>query len=73
MRCKMKCVSLSETYNNGITVKFQPVTGGSEENKSFYAATPGGQFEATLSKEAAKQLDLTMLGKEFYVDITPAE
>ncbi len=72
MLCKMKCVSLSEAYNNGTTVKFQPVQSGSEENKQFYAATPSGNFEATLSKEAAKQLNLDMLGKEFYIDIQPA-
>src|SRR6185369_7244757 len=29
-RCKMKLVSISEAYSNGVAVKFQPVTGGSE-------------------------------------------
>jgi hypothetical protein len=73
-RCKMKLTSISESYNNGRSVKFVPVTGGSEENKRFYAATPSGQIEFTVSAEAAKSLNLdtAALGTEFYVDIAPA-
>lgn len=74
-RCKVRLTSISESYSNGRAVKFVPVTSGSDENKSFYAATPGGQFEMTLSDAAAKNLglDTTGLGHEFYVDFTPAE
>lgn len=74
-RCKMKLTSISESYSNGRCVKFVPVTGGSEENKKFYAATPSGSIEFTISEQAAKslELDVAKLGAEFYVDITPAQ
>lgn len=52
------------------TVKMSPVTSGSEENKSFYEATPGGSLElSTVNQEA---LEFFKLGKEFYLDFTPA-
>jgi hypothetical protein len=73
-QCKMKLVSISEAYSNGVSVKFQPVTGGSEENKKFYAATPSGSVEFTVSQTAKEHLglDCAKLGSEFYIDITPA-
>ena len=74
-RCKMKLVSIAEAYNNGRTVKFSPVQSGSEENRKFYAATPSGSCEFTVSEQAAKSLglDAGKLGSEFYVDFTPVE
>lgn len=74
-RCKMKLVSIAEAYANGRTVKFQPVQSGSEENRKFYAATPSGSCEFTVSEQAAKSLglDAGKLGSEFYVDFTPVE
>lgn len=52
------------------TVKLQPVTGDSPENAQFYAATPSGQIElGTINKEALAQFEI---GREFYVDFTPA-
>ena len=73
-RYKMKLVSISEAYQNGVSVKFQPVTSGSEENKKFYAATPSGSIEFTVSETAKKSLglDASNLGSEFYINITPA-
>jgi hypothetical protein len=69
----MKLVSISEAYSNGVSVKFQPVTGDSAENKKFYAATPSGSIEFTVSQAAKGSLglDVAKLGSEFYVDITP--
>lgn len=52
------------------TVKLHPVTGDSPENKAFYEATPGGSIDiGTINKEA---LELFQIGREFYVDFTPA-
>lgn len=52
-------------------VKLQPVVGNSEENKKFYAATPGGAIEiSTINEEAANYLEP---GKQFYIDFTKAE
>jgi hypothetical protein len=73
-RCKMRLISISEAYSNGKNVKFTPVSSGSEENKKFYAATPSGSIEFTVSETAAKNLnlDVASIGSEFYVDIIPA-
>ncbi|HEY1035545.1 MAG TPA: hypothetical protein VGE09_11250 [Pseudoxanthomonas sp.] len=52
------------------TVKLSPVTGGSDENQKFYAATPGGSIDlAVVSEDVGRQFDI---GAEFYVDFTPA-
>lgn len=53
------------------TIKLTPVTSGSDENKAFYDATPGGQVElATLNAEAGNYFEL---GKEYYLDFTKAD
>ena len=75
-RCKMRLVSISAGYyaeEKGRTVKFVPVSGGSEENKKFFAATPTGSVELQLSAHAAESLGLDQgkINSEFYIDITP--
>jgi hypothetical protein len=53
------------------TIKLSPVTGGSDENKAFWAASPAGDINlGTVNGDAAAQFEL---GKEYYVDFTPAE
>jgi hypothetical protein len=53
------------------TVVLYPVSGNSEENKQFFRWTPTGKIElGILNPEAAKQFEV---GKEYYVDFTPAE
>lgn len=52
------------------TIKLSPVSTGSDENKTFYAATPGGSIDLqTINEEAGKQFEL---GREYYIDFTPA-
>lgn len=52
------------------SVLLNPVTSGSDENKEFYAATPGGEIKLdTINQAAGNQFTL---GGEFYVDFTPA-
>lgn len=76
VRAKFKVQSiLTSAKWNGTgtmgTVKLSPVTGGSPENAKFYEATPGGQIElGTVNEEALAQF---VIGKEFYVDFTPAD
>lgn len=51
------------------SIELAPVTSGSPENTSFYAATPSGSIKLdTVNGDAAAQF---MLGGEFYVDFTP--
>jgi hypothetical protein len=76
-RAKVRLVSIEGGYygtDKTRTVTFRPVSDGSEENKRFYAATPGGEFKMTLSAEASQNLglDAGKIGSEFYVDFTPA-
>lgn len=48
--------------------RFAPVTGDtSEENKTFWYATPSGQIELGVVKS-----DLFKIGEEYYIDFTPA-
>ncbi|MDN8617853.1 hypothetical protein [Variovorax ginsengisoli] len=76
VRAKFKVVSITTSARwNGPgtmgTVKLQPVTSGSEENKKFYEATPSGEITlGTINQDALAQFEI---GKEFYVDFTPAE
>ncbi len=55
------------------SVKLNPVTGGSDENKSFYEATPGGSIEFSTVNEAA--LKSLPIGAEVYVtiEVAPAQ
>lgn len=50
-------------------VELFPVTGGSEENKTFFKYTPTGKIEFGSINKAA--LDSLPLGAEVYVTIVP--
>lgn len=65
VRCKFVC-----SFKEGQSVHFSPVYSGSEENKKFFQATPGGQIAFYTVNESA--LDQFEQGKEYYVDFTPA-
>lgn len=70
VKCKFKCTEKTENIN-GIAVKMEPVTYGSKENEEFFKYTPyGSLIMGTINKEAANQLEI---GKDYYLDITPAE
>lgn len=70
IRAKMKVEQkIQTTYGHG--VKLTAVYGDSPENKAFFAATPSGNVEMAMVKpEVAAAFEL---GKEYYVDFTPAE
>lgn len=66
VRAKFHCNHKDE---NGIYLS--PVYSGSEENAQFFAATPGGQIILHIvNPVAAEQFEV---GKEYYVDFTPAQ
>ncbi|HEX2881589.1 MAG TPA: hypothetical protein VHO25_18800 [Polyangiaceae bacterium] len=66
VRCKFVC-----SFKEGQSVHLSPVYSGSEENKKFFQATPGGQIAFDTVNQSA--LDQFEQGKEYYVDFTPAE
>lgn len=48
IRAKMRCMERAQTYDNHIIYRFLPVIGrgdASEEDKSFWEATPGGEAQ----------------------------
>lgn len=62
-----------KSYNGEVTttVKMSPVTSGSDENKEFYHYTPNGNIDlGTINPQVVDSFDL---GKEYYVDFTPAD
>ena len=72
IRAKFKCNSVTKrTGWNGsefvYDAKFSPVTSGSDENKKFYAATPGGECNLISILP-----DAFVVGSEYYLDFTPA-
>lgn len=70
VRAKMKVEELEMSESGGGSVKLRPVTSGSAENDQFYKYTPSGTLHlSTINQAAIEQFEL---GKEFYVDLTPA-
>jgi len=69
MRAKFKLIEKTEIVGGG-KVKFQPVTGGSTENDSFFKWTPYGSIE--LGTINLTVLDTMIVGKDYYVDFTVA-
>lgn len=62
--------SIDHTGAEVRTLELYPVTSGSEENKEFYKYTPNGKIElGVLNPEAWSKFEL---GKEYFVDFTPA-
>jgi hypothetical protein len=51
-------------------VYLSPVYSGSEENKQFFQATPGGMINLNVVNEAAAEQFVQ--GQEYYIDFTPA-
>lgn len=77
MRAKFKVTSITQQAHWGkpgaslYTLALQPVTSGSDENKRFYEATPGGEIKlSVVSEEIGKRFPI---GKEVYVDFTLAD
>lgn len=70
IRAKFKCVT-KEQNETGFIVKFHTVALGSKENEKFFKYTPFGELSmGTINAEAAAQIEP---GKEYYLDISPAE
>jgi len=72
-RAKFTCNEISKRTGWGVhkflyAAKFSAVTGSSEENQTFFAATPSGSIEVSTVRE-----DHFEVGKTYYVDFIAAE
>ena len=74
VRCKFKCTEVTkrEAWSGSdgpfhYDATFHAVTGGSEDNESFFAATPSGELKVSTLKA-----DHFEPGKEYFVDLIPA-
>lgn len=66
--CQAKTIrGTGENQQN--TFEFTPVTGGSDENKSFWKWTPSGSLTLGCVNPSVNFEP----GKDYYLDITPAE
>lgn len=67
VRAKFNCLSKDEVGN----VHLYAVAGGSPENDEFFSATPNGEIRLGIGNtQAAEQFEV---GKQYYVDFTPAD
>jgi hypothetical protein len=63
VRCKFKCMTATGTQY-GWSYSFSVVHTGSEENATFFSATPSGKLEiGSTTKQCFEP------GKEYYIDI----
>jgi hypothetical protein len=72
VRCKFICQGVTKTWDNYtkrnlFTAEFYAVQDGSPENKAFFASTPSGSL-----KVCSILPDIFEPGKEYYIDISPA-
>lgn len=74
VRAKVYVAELKrQAYNpDGCTVVFRAATSGSEENKNWALATPMLELSMSIKNPIAADVFEQALGKEFYLDFTPA-
>ncbi len=74
-RAKFVCYSSTKIGGGGTgqqetrTFLFTPVHGNSEENKKFFASTPGGRIELSVVNPEVDFIN----GQTYYVDFTPSD
>jgi hypothetical protein len=75
VRAKMNCwaktpLQTSDPKSTCVEVRFMPVYSDSPENAAWSKATPQGELRLVITNPAA--IDAFDLGKEYFVDFTPA-
>ncbi len=68
---KFKVGSVTDFGNNNHNVALSPVTGGSDENKSFSMYTPSGKIEMHITNPEC--IGFFEAGKEYYVEFKKAD
>lgn len=71
VRAKFQVISIART-TFGHHIKLQPVTTGSDEDRAFWKATPGGSIELNTVNDAAMEA-FGNPGDKFYIDFTKAD
>jgi hypothetical protein len=71
VRAKFVCHVVEQSVYGGTDVILHPVTDGTEEDKSFWAATPSGEIKLMVKNEAAVKHFAT--GQKYYVDFERTE
>ncbi len=76
VRAKMKVMAITPFAANEpgaacAEVRLMPVYGDSPENKSWSRYTPNGECRMTITNPEA--IDAFVLGKDYFVDFTPAD
>jgi len=73
VRAKFKCIAVNDDpeYQQKL-IAFNPVIGGSDENKSFAKYTPAGSISLNISYETQAS-NFFEEGKEYFVDFSVAE
>ena len=70
VRAKFKLTIITPEDDGGGHIELEPVYSGSKENDEFFRMTPGGRIRMeVVNAEAVKAFEV---GKEYYVDFTPA-
>ena len=71
VRAKFVCHVVNPYLYGGTEVILHPVTDGSEEDASFWAATPAGEIKLVVKNEAAARHFAP--GQKYYVDFQRAD
>lgn len=71
IRAKMVCTVAEEDGCGNESLRMTPVVNDKNENASWSKWTPGGELHLSISNPDAKSQHV--VGKEYYVDITPVE
>lgn len=76
VRAKFRCMNVEQKPNGNpdqvyIEVRFIPVWEQDGVNKQWSMATPSGELKMAITNPAAT--DWFEMGKEYFLDITPAE
>ena len=69
--CTSKAITNEGTEDEGFQIGLDAVTSGSEENENFFKMTPAASMNlSTINPKAAEQFEV---GKEYYIDFSPAD
>lgn len=66
-RAKFSCISV-KTTTYGREFEFMAVTSSSPENEAFFKTTPSGKITLNVKNEGVN----FEVGKEYYIDFSPA-